>query len=58
MRQQFDLLNEKEQNTILNLHFEKKESEKLEEKLLDIFECNGIEIVPIKSVALYSTIPR
>ena len=57
LRQQFELLGEKEKTAVLNLHSEKT-TNNLEEKLRDIFECNGIEIVPIKSVALYTTIPR
>ena len=56
--QQFKLLNEKEQNAVLNLHGEKSSTISLDEKLQDIFECNGIEVIPVNCVALYKTIPR
>ena len=58
LMQQFKQLNEKQQNAILNLHSEKSTTSKLEEKLQDIFECNGIEVIPANGVALYTTIPR
>jgi len=58
LMQQFKLLNEKEQNAILNLHGEKSSTISLDEKLQDIFECNGIEVIPVNCVALYKTIPR
>ena len=53
-----EMLNEKEKDAVLNLHREKLETSNLEEKLADIFSCNCIEIIPINSVALYTTIPR
>ena len=30
----------------------------VEDKILDVFESNGIEVVPADSICLYSTIPR
>ena len=58
LMQQFEQLNEKTQNALLSLHSEKSESSNLQEKLNDILDCNGIEVVPVNSVALYLTIPR
>ena len=58
LMQQFEQLNEKTQNALLSLHSEKSNSSNLQEKLNDILDCNGIEVVPVNSVALYLTIPR
>jgi len=58
LMQQFEMLNEKERDAVLNLHCEKLDTSSLDEKLEDIFSCNCIEIIPINSVALYTTIPR
>lgn len=58
LMQQFEQLNEKTQNAVLSLHSEKSNSNNLQEKLNDILDCNGIEVVPVNSVALYLTIPR
>ena len=58
LMQQFEQLNEKTQNALLSLHTEKSNSTNLQEKLNDILDCNGIEVVPVNSVALYLTIPR
>ena len=58
LMQQFEQLNEKTQNALLRLHTEKSNSTNLQEKLNDILDCNGIEVVPVNSVALYLTIPR
>ena len=58
LMQQFKSLNEKEQNMLLSLHTETSDGSNLQEKLNDILDCNGIEVVPLNSVALYLTIPR
>ena len=58
LMQQFEQLNEKTQNALLSLHSEKSNSSNLQEKLNDILDCNGIEVVPVNSVGLYLTIPR
>ena len=58
LMQQFEQLNEKTQNAVLSLHSEKSNSNNLQEKLNDILDCNGIEVVPVNSVALYLIIPR
>ena len=58
LMQQFKSLNEKEQNMLLSLHTETSDGSNLKEKLNDILDCNGIEVVPLNSVALYLTIPR
>ena len=54
---QFKALSAKDQSTVLSLHHE-NETESVEERLQDVFECNGIECVPVDSICLYSTIPR
>ena len=43
---------------LLSLHTETSDGSNLQEKLNDILDCNGIEVVPLNSVALYLTIPR
>ena len=58
LMQQFEQLNEKTQNALLSLHSEKSNSNNLREKLNDILDCNGIEVVPVNSVGLHLTIPR
>lgn len=54
----FQLLDEGSQSALLSLHSEKSDSSNLEERLRDILNCNGIEVTPAGSVALYQTIPR
>ena len=55
---QFKALSAKDQSTVLGLHHEKPDGVSVEERILDVFECNGIECVPLDSICLYSTIPR
>ena len=55
---QFKALSAKDQKTVLSLHHEDKAAASVEDKILDVFESNGIEVVPADSICLYSTIPR
>ena len=58
LAEQFKSLSVKDQKTVLSLHHEKKDVESEEERVVDVFDCNGIEVVPLQSICLYSTIPR
>ena len=48
----------KDQKTVLSLHHERKDVDSEEDRVVDVFDCNGIEVVPVQSICLYSTIPR
>ena len=58
LAKQFKSLSTKDQKTVLSLHYERKDVESEEERVVDVFDCDGIEVVPLQSICLYSTIPR
>ena len=58
LAKQFKILSPQDQKTVLSLHHEDPDVESEEDRLVDVFDCNGIEVVPVQSICLYSTIPR
>merc|ERR1712150_287543 len=58
LAKQFQILPPKDQKTVLSLHHVGPDVESEADRVVDVFDCNGIEVVPVQSICLYSTIPR